>query len=155
MYASDTTHFGIIIYMVRVLILCRKWFDPFHALNGWLWTWCFVARFEHMWIAVPLNLIMVMFVLFLMALTKLWMFGAPRVERHMPAYSLHVMKELPPDIPVTKTYNPYTAMAKPSYDASGRKVYNNRQVRAPQVQQSAFVHNAPHRLGHVPPHVYQ
>ena len=97
-----------------------------------------------MWIAIPMNLIAIMFVIFLIAITKLWMFDAPKTERHIPAYSLHVMKSLPPDKPVVKKdYNPYSGAAKIHYDASGRKVSHGSVSAASKPSQQ--LHNAPHK----------
>ena len=88
-----------------------------------------------MWVAIPLNLVIVLLVLFLMSVIKLWMFDAPRPQRHIPAYSLHVNQSLPPDKPVEKTFQPYTKKSVP-YTVNGRQVYS-----------SAPVHNAPHKHG--------
>ena len=101
-----------------------------------------------MWIAIPINLIMIFFVILLMGITKLWMFGGPTFERHMPAYSLHVMQELPPDKHVAKTvFNPYYGISKAPYDASGRTLYKKQPAAAAAYgsKPGSFIHNAPHK----------
>jgi len=55
-----------------------------------------------MWIAVLAMLIPISFVVLLMGLIRIWSFGAPRRERKIPNYSLHVMRDVPPKFLVPK-----------------------------------------------------